>query len=60
MKKMTRKEFDKSREPYWPMLKREMKGKCSSENYAAAVSLALLSDIHTMLEHLIVEPEDSE
>ena len=49
---MTREEFEKSRTSYWPKVKEEMRGEPG-----VVVALALLADIHTMLEYAFVEPE---
>ncbi len=55
-KKMTRKAFDESRQSYWPKAKMELE----TGELSTLVGLALLSDIHTMLEHIIIEPKEEE
>ncbi len=54
--KIPREKFDTDREEIWELADSAKPGKEKSR----ALLLALLSDIHTMLEHASVEPEEEE
>ena len=53
MMRMMRKVFDDNRRSYWSKMN-------DSNPEPSSVTLALLADIHTMLEYLTVEPYEEE
>ena len=57
MKKMTRKAFDDSRRSYWKSLESQL-GEVKSGEYMLATIGVLLADIHGMLQHALVEPNE--
>ena len=61
MKKLSRKKFDEDRKSYWESTHKVIrKPGASNTTILGTTMLALLTDIHTMLEHVIVESVEDE
>ena len=61
MKKLSRKKFDEDRKSYWENANKGIRKPGANDTVILGTTmLALLTDIHTMLEHVTVEPYKEE